>query len=358
MKSFAYMKSEEFDSDLCCQILDVIKGLKHYFVKFNGSMAEVAMQQSLFHALYHYCSSDGDLVPYLKTLARTILLSDMKDKPCDCIEAVVSDVTEDTANAIIEGMYEKEFLNKLSNLSLSYMHYFLLLCNSFLEKDSDSRYFPKEFKSECIKLSKMNNAFAGVCLDIYKKSGTEMKEFLSLEADKVGEWKETEYSIIDSYTSKRVRFVNTDGTPLTVRGGSHVDIDSVDWRLAGSIAEKRVVKIKFSHVWDTMCDFVESDEINPMKFKVNDSFITRTLGGSWSVPNPAVGHIFDLCLDEIKTNLIYATLGRYLGQGVDYMYFLVDKVTPIEPRRAMGVDLNFEVIDITDEAVSRQYVKR
>ena len=345
MRCFGYMSSE-FDNILCKRVLGVIQELKYYFVRFNNSSADLAMQRTLHHALLHY-QDDGDLVPYIKKLARTIMINNDKTVPSEFMEATIVDTAEDIVTTVLDKVLEGSFINKIHSMVVGYMHYFLVLCESIKSQNSLTSYFPSEFKRECNRLAKLDSNFVPLCLDIYDKYGQEIRDFLECETLE-RTWRETDYSSLELYASKRVKFVDKRGTVLDIDKCMQSDLDTEDLYIVGKLANKRIVKIQYDEVWDTMCELIDSDKNNEMKFTVGSTTTIRTLGGSWSVLNPVLDHEYELCLDEIVTNLIIATKGRYLGRGIRYMYFLVEEVLEIEPKIAMRQVLEFEEIDITD----------
>lgn len=355
------MIEQDFDNDLCCEILDAMADLRKYFVKFNRGRADEAMQKTLHHALAHYYSGRGDLAPYLKKLARTILSTRWNDSPYEHIEEVVKGYEEHLDSALVHDCSELESFTKINELALYFMPYFLLLCNSFSNRGTNTRYFPKEFKKECIRLIKINENFNDICNGLYDKHGVAMQSFLALDGNKIGEWRETDYSFIKSYISKRVHFVNSAGEPiLGSRLSCSQNLDELRWQVKGKLANKKVVRVRYIDLWDFMCDEIASEDNSTMRFSIGDTFIIRTLGGSWTVVNPNLDNVFELCLDEIITNLLYMTSGRYIGRGTENLYFLVDKVKDLsdKPIKAMGVDICLYEEDITDIVQSRIYTKQ
>ena len=361
MKSFAYSE-EDFDSSLCYQIWYEIEGLRSYFRKFSRGREDEAMQLTLNHAMTHYRPNRGDLVPYLKTLAREILKDGNKYVPCDFMEETVADIKNEgcgtkvnsegtkvsigNADSTVKDVLSRleddtNYREKIAELALQFMNFFMLMCQSLINKDSTTIYFPKVYIRECLKLQSKTDTFNSECLLLYSEYKDEFDKFINWSLSNEGSWRETDFDLINKYGSKRIKMCTEDGSICK-------DPDKENWHLVGNLGNKRVIKIPYVDIYDYMCDLVDEDGINQMKFTIDDSFILRTLGGSLSVVNPCLFSEYDLIKSEILTNMLYDTQGRYIGVGSEYMYFIVDadKDYKIPHRRINGIDLDFEIIEV------------
>lgn len=358
MKSFAYSE-DDFDSSLCYQIWYEVERLRMYFYKFCDSNADEAMQLVLMHAMSHYNPNKGDLIPYIKTLAREITKDNGRTVACDFLEQTVTensdergiknnlgevaDISDEVVEQIILSSSRRE---EIAELALQFMNFFMLLCQSLINRDTSTVYFPDIFISECLSLSKKSRNFNQECLSLYSEFKDEFDKFLNYGVSDIGTWRETDCDLIAKNGSKRIKIVNMDGSLCK-------DPDAVDkWSISGNLNGKHIVKVSYYEQWDKMCDMIDEDGINAMKFTIDYSYIIRTLGGSLSVINPSLFNEYELCKMEILTNLLYDTGGRYLSVGSKCMYFLVDisqkqPCIKIPNRIIKGVQLNFEAIDVT-----------
>lgn len=358
MRSFAYSE-DDFDSGLCYQVWYEIERLRMYFCKFCGNNAEEAMQLTLMHSLKHYNTKKGDIVPYIKALAREITKDNGRFIYCDFLEQTlandsdeigytidageVSDISDTVVEDIVLSGSRRE---EVAELALQFMNFFILLCESLINKDTTTIYFPDVFIAECLKLTGNSRNFNAECLSLYAEFKDKFNLFLNSETSNQGTWRETDFDLINKMGSKRVRLVNKQTKSVCN------DLDSEDWIVAGNLNGKKIFKIEYYKVWDMMCDFIDEDGINPMKFTIDYSYIVLTLGGSLSVINPNLFNEYELCKMEILTNLLYDTYGRCLGIGSKNMYFLVGSeerkdFNSIPDRVIKGVTLHFNVTDVT-----------
>lgn len=331
------MENESFDAELCNRILKVMDNLKYYFIKFNANKYKEAMNKTLFHALSHYDES-GDLEPYIKSLARDILKEYDKHLPVEDTEPYVNKdrVLDDIADTVISNIHKNDIKKEdVVGIALSYMGYFLTLCECLLKQDLKSVYFPKEFKSDCLRVATKNGTqFNEMCIELYREYGTEMRKFLDYTTNFSDKWVEADYARIDDAVSKRVKLVG--------------DIDRCrNLQIQGKLSGKRVIKVQYRDVLEYMCDLIDDDKkSNMMRFNMGDDYIIRTFGGSYSVISPSLFNMYELCKMEILTNIIYDTGGRLLALSDDYIFLLVRRDVFI-PERVFGdITIYFEVEEL------------
>lgn len=80
MISFSLNRTSLKD-EYAIKVITSIENHKNYFKKFNGSLYDEAMQKALEHALTHRKSNYQEIDPYIKKLARTIMLNEHKKSP-------------------------------------------------------------------------------------------------------------------------------------------------------------------------------------------------------------------------------------------------------------------------------------
>jgi hypothetical protein len=90
LKSYAFMQSD-INIAFYYEIFNEIQKLKWYFYKFAGVNAEEAMQRTLYHTLFHFNSSKGNLSAYIKKLAREITKENSRLILVDFLEQTLSE---------------------------------------------------------------------------------------------------------------------------------------------------------------------------------------------------------------------------------------------------------------------------
>ncbi len=347
LRCFSYMHT--FDSELCREALSTINSLHYYFYKYNKNNVELAKQKALYHVLVHYNTNGGELEPYIKKLARTIELSSKPKKEVsgELIDFTISESSEDVSCNVLSTM--DDFIDKVHRLAIEYYHYFMLWGYHMFElkEKTDSLYFPPEFKIICMTLSRQNESFLSYCNMVYKTYGQAMRSYEKYDLEPKN-WKEADYTSLKSLVSRRITFVDKFRRPLKQYNGMCLELDNLDCFIWGKLGDKRVVRIKYTDVWDLMCNLIDSQEDNEMRLNIGNYYSLRTLGGSSLLVNTDLQTAYNLCLDEIESNLLHFTFGRCMGRGLDYLYFLVNDIRPLPDCSAMGLSFKFELEDVTD----------
>ena len=337
LKSFAF--SYDLDVLLLFDIYNAIQDSRYYFYKFCGCAAEEAMHLTLFHALSHYRPENGDMGAYVRSLARTIL----KDRYANTTTPVdfIEDTTVETGkrgsveDEVLDELSEVGCFEEVSKLALTCMSQFVVMCDSLERKDTSTLYVPDYFISECLSLQSKYTSFFAVCKEIYDTYKDDFLRFIA--EDKNSGWSEANFTLINNSRSERIAFISN------VTGKVSEDPDLEDCIVRGSIGNKHIVSIPYVQPLNKMCNLIDEEGINAMRFTIGDEYILRTLGGSVSVLSPSLFNEYDLCEAEILTNLIKDTNGRYLGKGSRNMYFLVSEIPEIPSRCVRGVTLSFDV---------------
>ena len=355
LRSFAFIQ-KDVSPDFYYDVWQEIQKWRYYFYKFAGVNAEEAMHLTLIHTLTHFDRS-GNLPAYIKKLAREIAKDNSKIIPVDFMEQTLADskdysdeqpsVKVDTGRV---PSFENEVVNRLSEsrnkadiqmLALEFLDKFVLLCNSLRNHDTTTRYYPDIFMKNCLDLSSKYENFNDLCLQLYDEYQDDIEWFLDLDNNTNG-WKEADFSLIHNSISKRVILISED-TEEEVE-----DADNELCFIKGTIKDKRVYKIPYEDLWEYMCDLIDSYETNEMKFILGNSYIVRTLGGSYSTLNIDLYNFYDLIRSEILTNVLYETSGRLLNIGSKCIYILAPKGVIIPKKIVKGIPIEFKVEDITD----------
>lgn len=347
--------AKDMDCELAEEVSREIKKLESYFNFLNREKAPEAMLDTFYHCLKHYkgAVSQNGIAPYLKKLASTILKKNSKEFATEFVEDLggmalaIDGLDAYLENSILDTEYSDTSLRKeVINIAFTYTQYFLLMCEQLIDSNYKcTKYFPAEFKNDCLRLVKVYPTFNTICLDVYKKYGDELRKFLAFEGYKDGRWFEADYDLIAKRRSKRIKVVSLTDEVLT-------NLDVEDWILRGSLAGKHVYKIDYISVWNKICDMFDSEESNCVKLIIEGQSVYRTLGGSTPILGTSINVLYDLSLAEIITTILRDSCGLYLGSGTDYLYIVTNDEFKISTVNVKGVDLNFYYEDITDWVVS------
>lgn len=337
LKSFSF--GSDLDMLLLNDIYNAIESSRYYFYKFCGSAAEEAMHLTLFHALSHYKPENGDMGAYVRSLARTILRDRYANTVCpvDFLEDTTLDVgrAASVENQVLDKLSEEECYTDIVKLALTCMSQFVIMCDSLERKDSSTLYVPDYFITECLGLQKKYESFFIVCRELYETYKDDFLKFIA--EDKDTGWSEANFTLINTRTNNKIQFISH----KTKRVSEDPDLE--DCYVQGNLGNKHIISIPYTSQLNRMCNLIDEEGINAMRFSIGDEYILRTLGGSVSVLSPSLFGEYSLCEAEILTNLLKDTNGRYLGKGSKNMYFLVNEVPEIPSRVVRGVYLSFDV---------------
>lgn len=358
MQSFSYGDNIGIDGSLYYLLWSEIEKLRRYFSKFCGQNTDEAMQATLMHALTHYTEAKGEVSAYVKALAREITKDNGRLIFVDFLEQTLAEDNEDSnrpkvdtgsisdfSSTVINNiMVSKHKRREVVELALCFIDKFMLMCEALINHDTTTNYYPDIFIKECIKLSRGCENFNQICISIYNDYRDDFIEFLSYDLKTDGVWRETDFPLIMQSMSKRLKLVSPDTGQVV----EDPDIDS--FRLMGNLGDKRILKVRYCDIWETMCEYVDSPDINLMRFTIDGSYIVRTLGGSVTVINPDLFNIYDLCRTEILSNVLHDLNTRCVGIGSECFYLLANKdgKTVLPKRVVKGLPIELYAEDITD----------
>lgn len=356
MKSFGFMR-EEISPDFYYQVWNELQKLRHYFIKFAKTRADEIMSAALDHILGHFNSSKGGLSAYTKKLAREMVKTPNKEIAVDFLENTVANsdgddfgdtssvtmkhrVDDISTEAINNIMLENEDYIDITKLSLEYTAYFIQMCDSLKRHDSSLLYLSDTYVSICLGLIKRFPNFNTLCIEHCEKYRNLFEVFI---AEDDAQWFEADYGLIERYTSKRVVLRNF------VTGSIVEDADTEGYIVDGMVSvknsEKYLGRVYYADLWETMCDYVDAIESNIMKLVINNHYVVRTLGGSYSMLDVDLYNIYDLLRAEIVTNIVRSTRSKIMNIGSEYVYLLCNKdcVTEIEKQTIRGVEVDLKV---------------
>lgn len=337
LRSYSYMP-KEIDISFFYEINEEINNLRGYFYKFAGTNADEAIQLTMEHVLRHYDAHKGGLNAYIKKLAREITKDSGKVVAVDFLEQTVVDNgegagvasdkidvgrVEDFSTVVLDRLERQEDrLPEVINLSLEFMGYFVTLCEALMTCDLKSSYYPDKFKEACLKLSRKCANFNKLCIMLYSRYRDKYKWFLALEAEDE-DWKEPDFALCRSCKSRRIKLVD----PQT--GVEVEDADRESYAVLGSLEDgsgsKKILRIRYYEMWSFMCDLIDDDSINEMKFVIGNSYIVRTFGGSWSHLNVSLYTMYESVRTEILTNVLRDIGGKVLNIGSENFYIVCNK---------------------------------
>ena len=364
LNSLSYM-ADNIDYDFYALAWTEIEKLKSYFVKFCGNKSQEAMNSVFYHVITHYDKkkSKRGVKPYIKKLAREIEKKKFKDIPVNFIEALSDNdlktletqqdkglvgnvrknlqITPDIADDVIEDIFldiPKD--EEVAKFILSNMKMYITLCEALITKSLKTSCYTKEFINEVNYMASITKNFPRLCLDYYNVIGDSLEEFLNLDLMEK-DWVEADYGILRK-KNKRLVFINSD----THRPVEDIDLD--DCVLNGLIGNQYVYRIDYFDLAKTLCDLIDDEETNIMKYVLDENYVIKTLGGSLSIVNAKIENEYQLVIDEIVTNILRRLVDTSLiDYGSHSCYVLskdeLNKEDLYIHAEVKGIDINLEV---------------
>ena len=361
--SGVFYLTPEFDIAKAYQIQEGLRSLS-YLIKNKPDPSE--LENTVFvHAMRCYSPSKGELMPYLAKLLTETRVTGKSEVHLEHLDKVVSDqvhrvgkkkdsalgktiiVSPDAGITPRTEGYNEQY-EKMADFALSDIQSFLVFCKALVEGNSQNRHFNPAFKSKARSLYNSYESFIPICKDIYFKYRSDMIRFIQPQPkyeNELDSWVEADY-VQDRILAKRLLFLNMDGSVCT-------DPDKTPFIISGAYNNKRIYAVKYRELYDYFVDCIDSLETNPIKFCIGDSYVFRTLGGSYSYINSSLFSQYDAMLMEIITNLCRDLSARYITKGSECLYFLVSPLrdgkefSKPKVRDIRGVHLSFEYEDIT-----------
>ena len=362
-----YYAVDDFKPKLWYAVWTELEKLNGYFYKVCRKDADNVKIMVWEHAIKHYSPEKGNLNAYLRKLTQTALKSNGKYVPVDTtiIDATVeegaqrfqeytgghTDGLEVQVEESMIGFGEK--FEKVAMLALCNMRYFIMYAKQVIDRDTTSNYFPETFKKEtyrCFQFCK--SEFHPLVLKIYNDHRSGFERFMEDAPYGRNEaYKELDIDLIKKSTSRRI-VLNEKGTNSLC-----TDPDSCEWEVCGALGKHRIIKVPYKDIYEAMCDLVDEDGCNAIKYTIGETYIFRTLGGSLTLANLSLFSMYSIIKNEILTNLIYDYNARILSVGSQCVYLLQnpdDDDTFREPidRVIRGFELKFRYIDVTPEVAT------
>lgn len=355
---------QEFDIRLAYQITEGLKSLRH-LVASRGDASEI-IDTVFSHAMRNFQPSKGELIPYLAKLLTETRVTNKSEVHFDALDKVISDqvlrtgskkdsalgktvvVNTDAGISPRVDTYDKT-VEKIVDFALDNLPSFVTLCEALVLRNSQNQHFAPIFKKSAKSLySEYPERFIPICMELYNKYGSQMREFVQEDPKGQSDWVEADY-VQQRVVSKRIKFLHPDGTMC-------VDPDKEPYAIKGTLGDRHLYKVRYRDLYDLLSEYIDSLEINPIKFCIGESYVFRTLGGSYSLINSSLFSQYDAALMEIISNLVRDLSARYITHGSEFMYFLVppprkpEDGFPVPKKRVVrGVSIQFMFEDITDK---------
>lgn len=358
-----YYSVDDFNPKLWYAVWSELEKLSGYFYRVCRKEADDAKIYVFEHAIQHYSPDKGNLNAYLRKLTQTVLKPNSNFVSVDTViidatveegaqrlQDYVGQHTEGLEVQIEDSMVDfREKYEKVASLALSNMRYFIMYAKQVIDKDTTSNYFPDTFKKEtykCFNFCKKD--FHKLVLKIYNDHRSGFEKFMEdAPYGRNESYKELDIDLINKSTSKRIVLVE--------KGTDNIctDPDAVEWEVSGALGNRRVIKVPYRELYDMLCDLVDEDGCNAIKYTLGETYIFRTLGGSLSLTNLSLFSMYSIIKNEILTNLIYDYGARILSVGSENVYLLQSPIDgrfkePID-RVIRGIELKFRYIDVTPD---------
>lgn len=362
LDTFFFVK-EEFRPSVWYQVWEELGSLKGYLYKVCKHDAKNARVRVFEHAIAHYKPEKGNLNAYLRKLIDTSVKRNPKFTPVDTtiIDATVEEGAQrfneytGLSSRQLEVQVEEaiisntEKLEKVASLALSNMRYFLLYARQVISRDLTTYYFPDTFKKETYRcFSFCKEDFHPLVLHIYNSHKSGFETFLT-ECSVGDAYRELDMDTIEKRTSKRLVLKDKNG-------GTLFDPDVTQWYIK-NLGDKRIIKVYYKEIYESLCDLVDAEGCNAIKYTIGETYIFKTLGGSLSLINVPLFRMYDIIRYELITNMLYDFNARLLSVGSECVYLLQSPTCTgeyIAPKTRVirGFELSFEYRDVTPEATT------
>lgn len=321
LKSLSYYESK---IEIMAEIAVTIDTLKGYFRKFNGAASEEAMSRAYIHACRKYSPESGELKPYIKSLARSVMLTGEKDIPEEEIEGMAIDNSKPVEEVALEGIQFNSIKNKLvSSVLMSDLEAFLKLGYILNNENAISSVFiPKKFKQTCSKVlaTTDSGSFIAAIRLLYSNYKDIIMYFLEqaeFTTDKYLKYKEGNVSYIDKKKSRRAVLVGEDNKPIT-----GVLKRNQRLRLKGYTGCKKIYKVYYYELLNQILMKADVYSTNELVLAIGTNRLFRSCSGKIIGVNSDWESLYDVYFYELLTNIVSSSKCRLLTYCYDYVYLL------------------------------------
>lgn len=330
----------------------ILKKNERYFKKFNGGSYEEAMGKVFVLAMKNYDETKGELLPYIKKLARDISWDGkyLKEQVYDIYteEGEVASVYRVLKEEMDERVTykEQELYDKFGDLYLLDKEAFKALEQLYkidtVKGLKGVRIKNKEFKEE---FSTILRIYGGefVFKTLHKYIGTYLKRRIEAEAKEVEKVKTIQIRVVgDEYLEKLPK-----GEVLQDSKGRKYEIDKYQYKVKGLdldrskwesiLSSKGVYKVDISPIIDYMYREIyveEGVDTEYIKWCV-DRYMLISLGGERYRHNMDREKYIKLGRLEIILNFIYYRVGSIVALSEDSIYLKYTKAIKYNKVRLM-----------------------
>lgn len=329
LKSFAY-NSENLE--LCALVAYELERLRGYYYFFNNMRTDEALSRAYSHAIscYNGSNSSEELVPYLKSLAKVMMLTKEKDVVEEDIEQLAvegSSVEEQVVSKYTLTATEKLIPKLLLFSPRDFLKLGYILSNTDNESGLMSLDASKEFRKQCLSTLRQMSPedFIGTVKYLYREYKDDMEWFLdqSLQPMRLtqGEihrlYRKASERYIEVNSSKRVQLVDGFGKPI-----KSANIDMSKCYVSGSTKGKTICRVYYYELLNQMLLKTESTTTNELALVVDCSRLIRTCSGTILPQDCGFDMVYDQFFLELLTNIIGCSGYRLLNYCSDYIYLI------------------------------------
>lgn len=329
LKSFAY-NSENLE--LYALVAYELERLRGYYYFFNSIRTDEALSRAYSHAISCYSGSNSseELVPYLKSLAKVMMLTKEKDIVEEDIEQLAienSDVEEQVVSSCIVSTAEKRVSKLLLHSPRDFIKLGYILSHTDCADSLMSLDSCREFRKQCLSTLRQMSPedFIDSVKYLYTKYKDDIEWFLdqSLQPIKLvqGEihksYRKTSERFIEVNSSKRVKIVNGYGKPV-----SSANIDISKCYISGSTKGKVVCRVYYYELLNQMLLKTESTTTNELTLVIGSNRLIRTCSGTVLPQDCDFETVYDEFFLELLTNIIGYSGFRLLNYCSDYIYLI------------------------------------
>lgn len=321
LKSLFYYNSR---MEIMAEIAITIEELKNYFRKFNGSVADEAMARAYMHACRKYSTNLGDLKPYIKSLARHIMLTDEKDIPNEEIESMAVDNSTSVEELAMEELQFNSVKDKMvSTVLMADLEAFLKLGHLLNNKEALSKVFlNKSFKNICTSVlaTTDSGSFVTSVRMLYEQYQDIILWFLEqadFKTENAVKYRSYNGSYINKMKSRRAILVGIDNKPI-----NRVLKENEKLRLRGYTTGKKIYRVYYYELLNQIMMKADSYTTNELVLVIGKNRLVRTCGGTFTEANSSWEDLYDLFFHELLTNILASSKCRLLTYCYNYVYLL------------------------------------
>lgn len=329
LKSFAY-NSENLE--LCALVAYELEQLRGYFYFFNNLRTDEALSRAYSHAIscYKGGKSSEELVPYLKSLAKVMMLAREKDVLEEDIEQLAIEeslVEEQVINGYVNTDAERLVPRLVLFSPKDFLKLGYILSNSGTRENIITLDATKDFKKQCLSiLRRMNPAdFIETVKYLYKEYKNDIEWFLdqAIQPTRIIDdrmrkiYRKASERYLEVNSSKRVKLVDSYGKAI-----NSARIDTEKCYVSGSTKGKVICRVYYYELLNQMLLKTESTTTNELALVIGSNRLIRTCSGVLLEQGCEFDTVYDEFFMELLTNIVSCSGYRLLNFCSDYIYLV------------------------------------